>query len=67
MFDWVLNRPMVFTDNHSISLILKLKVEKKLFTRVSAKNWLTNKKVTKDTFVDLPISFYFLLLALNIL
>ena len=60
MFNWVLNRPMVFTDNHSISLILKLKVEKKLFTRVSAMNWLTNKKVTKDTFVDLPISCLFL-------
>ena len=60
MFDWVLNRPMVFTDNHSISLILKLKVEKKLFTRVSAMNWLTNKKVTKDTFVDLTISCLFL-------
>ena len=30
MFDWVLNRPMVLTDNHSISLILKLLRQKKI-------------------------------------
>ena len=33
MFDWVLNRPMVLSDNH--------------FTREMDMNWLTNKKVTK--------------------
>ena len=35
MFDWVLNRPMVLTDSHSISLILKLLRQKKfVYSRV---------------------------------
>ena len=47
MFAWVLNRPLVLTDNHSISLILKLlKVVKKSSTRESNMNWLKNKWVT---------------------
>ena len=47
MFDWVLNRPMVPTNNHFISNFETLKVEKKSLTRVTDMNWLTNKKVTK--------------------
>ena len=47
MFAWVLNRPLVLTDNHSISLILKLlKVVKKSSTHESNMNWLKNKWVT---------------------
>ena len=40
MFDRVLNRPMVLSDNNSISLILK---QKKSSTRELDMNWLTNK------------------------
>ena len=47
MFDWVLNRHVVLTDNHCFSNFETLKVGKISFTRESDMNWRINKKVKK--------------------